>query len=210
MNSPVSIKPGMTPARNSRPIEVSVAIPVQDESDGRRYEYAESSAGAYGAGGDLVRIAAPAHFRDSHLADCRAARRRGARQRARTSRRRRGLRSPDRRAGGSVGQRSRASYRSRPAGEEPMAAPIITNMGIETRVNHSGPRRAFRARPEGHQDPGNITMKASESAPSPNATGAPESSTMSVVISTRSPWVVGLTPVSPLIPKGSSRPETRQ
>ena len=27
MNSPVSIRPGTTPARNSRPIEVSVAMP---------------------------------------------------------------------------------------------------------------------------------------------------------------------------------------
>src|SRR3954451_11634511 len=31
-------------------------------------------------------------------------------------------------------QRSSASYRSLPAGDEPMAAPIITNIGIETRV----------------------------------------------------------------------------
>src|SRR6516164_8952130 len=31
MNRPVSIKPGITPARNSRPIEVSVAMPYRKE-----------------------------------------------------------------------------------------------------------------------------------------------------------------------------------
>ena len=32
-----------------------------------------------------------------------------------------------------------------------------------------------------------------DSAPSPNATGAPESNTASVAMSTIAPWVVGLT-----------------
>src|SRR6059036_3741614 len=48
---------------------------VEDEGDRGRDQDAERAAGAYRAGGDLVRIAAPAHLRDAHLADGGAARR---------------------------------------------------------------------------------------------------------------------------------------
>jgi hypothetical protein len=59
MNSSVSMMPGNTPARNKRPIEVSVAMPS-------RMKVIDGG------------IAAPAHFRNAHLADRRAARRRRA------------------------------------------------------------------------------------------------------------------------------------
>jgi len=36
-------------------------------------------------------------------------------------------------------QRSSASYKSFPAGDEPIAAPIITNIGIETSVKSCRP-----------------------------------------------------------------------
>ena len=51
---------------------------VEDEGDRRRDQDAERSAGADRAGGDVVRVAAPAHLRDAHLADGGAAGGRGA------------------------------------------------------------------------------------------------------------------------------------
>ena len=54
---------------------------VQDERDRRRDQDAERAAGADRAGGDVVRIAAPAHLGDAHLADRRAAGGRRAGQR---------------------------------------------------------------------------------------------------------------------------------
>ena len=54
---------------------------VEDEGDRRRDQDAERAAGADRSGGDLVRIAAPAHLGDAHLADRRAARGRRAGER---------------------------------------------------------------------------------------------------------------------------------
>src|SRR5215813_12273822 len=47
--------------------------------------------------------------------------------------------------GSRYNQRSSASYRSLPAGEEPIAAPIITNIGIDTRVKSYSPEKNVSA-----------------------------------------------------------------
>ena len=78
---------------------------VEDERDRRRDQDAERAAGADRAGGDVVRIAAPAHLRNAHLADGRAAGGRGA-----------GERGEDR-AGAEVGDHQAAGHAVEPAVE---------------------------------------------------------------------------------------------
>ena len=45
-----------------------------------------------------------------------------------------------------LSQRSRASYKSRPAGDAATAAPITMNIGIESRVNSASPAKKFSAK----------------------------------------------------------------
>src|SRR5579864_7401868 len=98
--------------------------------------------------------------------------------------------------GSRYSQRSSASYRSLPAGEEPIAAPIITNIGIETSVKSFSPEKNVSATTCSAPKPWKIAMKMIDSMPRPNATGAPDSSTSIVTTSTIAPSVDGLIGIS--------------
>src|SRR3954471_19150543 len=82
--------------------------------------------------------------------------------------------------GSRYSQRSSASYRSLPAGDEPIAAPIITNIGIDTSVNSSSPDQNVSATTRNPSAPWKMVRNSTEIAPSPNATGTPEKSSSSV------------------------------
>src|SRR6185437_14862923 len=94
--------------------------------------------------------------------------------------------------GSRYSQRSSASYRSLPAGDDPIAAPIITNIGIDTSVKSLRPAKNVSATTCRAPKPWKIAMKMIDSMPRPNATGAPESSTSSVTTSTIAPCVDAL------------------
>src|SRR5947207_15819246 len=66
-------------------------------------------------------------------------------------------------------QRSSASYRSLPAGEEPIAAPIITNMGIDTSVKSSKPLYIVAAATPSSSHPRKNRLDAYATRPRPTA-----------------------------------------
>jgi hypothetical protein len=103
MNSAVSSKPGMMPAMNRRPIEVSGGDAVEDHGDAGRDQDAQRAAGGDRAGGEVGVVAALAHLGDAHLADRRAGRRRGTGERR------------EQRAGAEVGNHQRAGHAVQPA-----------------------------------------------------------------------------------------------
>ncbi len=96
---------------------------VEDEGDRRRNQNAERAAGADRAGGDVVRIAAPAHLRNAHLADGRAA-----------GRRRAGERGEDR-AGAEIGDHQPARQAVEPAVER-LVEILAGRRGADRRAHH--------------------------------------------------------------------------
>ena len=96
---------------------------VEDEGDRRRDQNAERAAGADRAGGDVVRVAAPAHFRNAHLADGGAA-----------GGRRAGERGEDG-AGAQVGNHQPARQAVEPAVER-LVEVLAGGRGTDRRAHH--------------------------------------------------------------------------
>ena len=74
-----------------------------------------------------------------------------------------------------------------PAGDEPIAAPIMMNIGIETSVKSFRPEYSVSAATRSESAPWNSTRNATPTAPSAKATGAPVSNTSTVATRTRTP-----------------------
>ena len=165
--------------------------PVQDEGDRRRDQDAERAAGADRAGGHVVRVAAPAHFRNAHLADGGAAGGRRARERGKD------------RAGSDIGDHQTAGHAIEPAVER-LVEVLAGGRRADRRAHHDehgyrhqrevGQRRCRTSPPPRAANPGPERSPETKCAmaPSPKATGAPDSSTTSVTMRTMAPWVAGL------------------
>ena len=94
-------------------------------------------------------------------------------------------------------QRSSASYRSLPAGDDATAAPMTMNIGMDTRENSAMPAKKVSARIFSEPKPSKTTRKTTETSPRPKATGIPDDSTTMVLITTNKPMTSGLMIYSP-------------
>ena len=111
-------------AGNEQPADRSLGgDAVEDEGDRRRNQNAERAAGADRAGGDLVRVAAPAHFRNAHLADGGAAGGRRAGERGKDG------------AGAQVGNHQPARQAVEPAVER-FVEVLAGGRGTDRRAHH--------------------------------------------------------------------------
>ena len=113
---------------------------VEDKGDRRRNQDAERAAGADRAGGHVVRIAAPPHLRNAHLADGRAAGRRRAGERGKDG------------AGAEIGNHQAARHPVKPTVErfvEVLAGGRRADGGAHHHEHRDGDQREFvEARPE--------------------------------------------------------------
>ena len=99
-----------------------------------------------------------------------------------------GVRPP----GTRVSQRSKAPYRSLPAGEEATAAPIAINIGIETSVKFESPEKNSSPVKMRLSGPSKMAKKNRATAIRPNATGIPLPRTSTVTSPIKIPISSGL------------------